>query len=57
VALYTVQHYRIAPSAIDDAAVAEGRAVLDRFRAAGAVTSTRDPAGAFDRSFNAAVAP
>jgi sulfonate transport system substrate-binding protein len=57
VALYTVQHYRIAPSAIDDAAVAEGRAVLDRFRTAGAVTSTRDPAGAFDRSFNAAVAP
>lgn len=57
VALYTVQHYRIAPSAIDDAAVAEGRAVLDRFRAAGAVTSTRDPAAAFDRSFNAAVAP
>jgi sulfonate transport system substrate-binding protein len=57
VALYTVQHYRIAPTAIDDAAVAEGRAVLDRFRSAGAVTSTRDPAGAFDRSFNAAVAP
>jgi sulfonate transport system substrate-binding protein len=57
VALYTVQHYRIAPSAIDDAAVAEGRAVLDRFRAAGAVTTTRDSAGAFDRSFNAAVAP
>ncbi len=57
VALYTVRHYRIAPSAIDDAAVAEGRAVLDRFRAAGAVSSTRDPAGAFDRSFNAAVAP
>jgi sulfonate transport system substrate-binding protein len=57
VALYTVQHYRIAPSAIDDAAVAEGRAVLDRFRAAGAVTTTCDSAGAFDRSFNAAVAP
>jgi sulfonate transport system substrate-binding protein len=35
VALYTVQRYRIAPSAIDDAAVAEGRAVLDRFRAPG----------------------
>jgi sulfonate transport system substrate-binding protein len=31
--------------------------VLERFRAAGAVASTRDPAGAFDRSFNAAVAP
>lgn len=57
VALYTVRQYRIAPTAIDDSAVAEATAVLDRFRAAGAVTSTRDPAGAFDRSFNAAVAP
>ena len=57
VALYTVRQYRIAPTAIDDKAVAEATAVLDRFRAAGAVTSTRDPAGAFDRSFNAAVAP
>ena len=56
VALYTVQHYRIAPTQIDDAAVAEATAVLDRFKVAGAVTSTRDPAGAFDRSFNAAVA-
>lgn len=57
VALYTVRQYRIAPTAIDDKAVAEATAVLDRFRAAGAVTSTRDPAGAFDRSFNAAVGP
>lgn len=57
VALYTVRQYRIAPSEIDDKVVAEATAVLDRFRAAGAVTSTRDPAGAFDRSFNAAVAP
>ncbi len=57
VALYTVQQYRIAPTEIDDAAVAEATAVLDRFRAAGAVTSTRNPADAFDRSFNAAVAP
>ena len=57
VALYTVQHYRIAPAEIDDKAVTEATAVLERFRAAGAVTSTRDPAGAFDRSFNAAVAP
>ena len=56
VALYTVEHYRIAPAAIDDQAVAEARSVLDRFRAAGQVTSTRVPAGAFDRSFNAAVA-
>jgi sulfonate transport system substrate-binding protein len=57
VALYTVQHYRIAPTPIDDQAVTEATAVLERFWAAGAVTSTRDPAGAFDRSFNAAVAP
>ena len=57
VALYTVQNYRSAPTEIDDTAVAEATAVLDRFRAAGAVTATRDPAGAFDRSFNATVAP
>ncbi|CAN5129844.1 ABC transporter substrate-binding protein [soil metagenome] len=57
IALYTVQNYRIAPTPIDDTAVAEAKAVLDRFRAAGSVTSTRDPAGAFDRSFNGAVAP
>ena len=57
VALFTVQNYRIAPTEIDDTAVAEATAVLDRFQKAGAVTSTRDPAGAFDRSFNAAVAP
>jgi sulfonate transport system substrate-binding protein len=57
VALYTVRQYRIAPTPIDDTAVAEAKAVLDRFQAAGAVTSPRDPAGAFDRSFNASVAP
>lgn len=57
VALYTVRQYRIRPTEIDDTAVAEATAVLDRFRAAGAVSSTRNPADAFDRSFNAAVAP
>ena len=57
VALFTVQNYRIAPTEIDDTAVAEATAVLDRFQKAGAVTSTRVPAAAFDRSFNAAVAP
>jgi sulfonate transport system substrate-binding protein len=57
VALYTVQQYRAQPAPIDDAAVAEAKAVLERFQAAGAVSSTRDPAGAFDRSFNATVAP
>lgn len=56
-ALYTVRQYRAQPAPIDDAAVAEAKAVLERFQAAGAVSSTRDPAGAFDRSFNATVAP
>jgi sulfonate transport system substrate-binding protein len=57
IALYTVRQYRAQPAPIDDAAVAEAKAVLERFQAAGAVSSTRDPAGAFDRSFNATVAP
>jgi sulfonate transport system substrate-binding protein len=57
VALYTVQNYRIVPTPIDDAVVAEARAVLDRFKAAGAVSSTRDPADGLDRSFNAAIVP
>jgi sulfonate transport system substrate-binding protein len=55
VALYTVRQYRIRPEPLGDASVAEARAVLDRFRAAGAVGSTRDPTGAFDRSFNGAL--
>ncbi|MBO9708223.1 MAG: ABC transporter substrate-binding protein [Caulobacter sp.] len=55
VALYTASQYRIRPTPIDQATVGEARAVLDRFRAGGWVTSTRDPAGAFDASFNAAV--
>ena len=57
VALYTVRQYRTRPTEIDDEAVAEATAVLERFQKAGAVTSTRDPAAAFDRSFNAAIAP
>lgn len=56
VALYTVRQYRILPTPLGDAAVQEARAVLDRFRSAGAVASTRDPAGAFDASFNGALA-
>jgi len=56
VALYTVRQYRIQPAALGDEAVQEARAVLDRFRAVGAVSSSRDPAGAFDTSFNGAVA-
>jgi sulfonate transport system substrate-binding protein len=57
IALYTVERYRLTPAPIGDESVAEARAVLDRFRASGSVTSTRDPAGAFDRSFNAAAVP
>jgi sulfonate transport system substrate-binding protein len=57
IALYTVERYRLTPAPIGDESVAEARAVLDRFRASGSVTSTRDPAGAFDRSFNAAALP
>jgi sulfonate transport system substrate-binding protein len=57
IALYTVERYRLTPAPIGDEAVTEARAVLDRFRASGSVTSTRDPAGAFDRSFNAAALP
>lgn len=56
VAQYTVRYYRFAPVPIDDGSVAEARAVLDHFRDAGAITSTLDPALAFDRSFNAAIA-
>lgn len=57
IALYTVERYRLTPVPIADEAVTEARAVLDRFRASGSVTSTRDPADAFDRSFNAATLP
>jgi sulfonate transport system substrate-binding protein len=56
VALYTVRHYRILPAAIDAVSIDEARAVLGRFRSAGTVNSTRDPAGAFDASFNGALA-
>lgn len=56
VALYTVRQYRILPTPMAEDAVVEARAVLDRFRVAGAVESTRDPAGAFDASFNGALA-
>lgn len=56
VALYTVKHYRFLPVPIGADAIDEGRAVLDRFRASGGVNSTRDPAGAFDASFNGVLA-
>jgi len=56
VALYTVRQYRILPTPMGDEAVREARAVLDRFRAAGAVNTSRDPAQAFDASFNGVLA-
>jgi sulfonate transport system substrate-binding protein len=56
VALYTVRQYRILPAPLGEDSVKEARAVLDRFRAAGAVNTTRDPAAAFDASFNGALA-
>jgi len=56
VAQYTVRYYRFSPVPIDDSSVTEARAVLDHFRGAGAISSTLDPAGAFDRSFNGMVA-
>lgn len=56
VALYTVRQYRIQPSPLGEQSIAEARAVLDRFRAAGTVKSARDPAQAFDASFNGALA-
>jgi len=52
IALYTVRNYRLLPTPIGQDSVTEATAVLDRFRAAGAITSSRDPAGAFDASFN-----
>ncbi len=52
IALYTVRNYRLLPTPIGEASVAESRAVLDRFRAGGAISGARDPAGAFDASFN-----
>jgi sulfonate transport system substrate-binding protein len=56
VALYTVRQYRIRPTPLGQESVNEAKAVLDRFRAGGAVNTTRDPAQAFDTSFNGAVA-
>lgn len=56
VALYTVRQYRILPAPLGDEAVREARAVLDRFRSAGTVNTVRDPAAAFDASFNEAIA-
>lgn len=56
VALYTVRQYRIQPVPLGEDVVRESQAVLDRFRAAGAINSTRDLAGAFDASFNRAPA-
>ena len=57
IARLTVETNRGAPIPIDAAVIAQERKVLDRFRAAGAITSNPDLVQAFDTSFNAAVVP
>lgn len=57
IAAYTVANVRGQPIPIDAAVVAELREVLAVFQAAGEVKAAPDIAGAFDPSFNAAVAP
>ncbi|PVM85430.1 aliphatic sulfonate ABC transporter substrate-binding protein [Caulobacter radicis] len=56
IARWTVSNYKAIPVPIDETSVAEARSLLDHFRAAGAIRSELDPAGAFDASFNAAIA-
>jgi len=53
----TVETNRGTPIPIDVTVIAQERKVLDRFRAAGAITSNPDLVQAFDTSFNAAVVP
>jgi hypothetical protein len=55
IALYTVRNYCLLPTPIGEAWSPESRAVLDRFRAGRAISGARDPAGAFDASFNGIV--
>ncbi|MBW8814281.1 MAG: ABC transporter substrate-binding protein [Caulobacterales bacterium] len=57
IARLTVALNRGIPTPIDATVVAQEQKVLDRFRAAGAITSNPDLAQAFDSSFNAAVGP
>jgi sulfonate transport system substrate-binding protein len=56
-ALYTVQRYKALPIPTDQAVIQEAAAVFNAYRAAGAVSSNRDIAQAFDTSFNSAAAP
>jgi sulfonate transport system substrate-binding protein len=56
VARLTVEGYLQRPITVDDSLRAEQRAILDRYRRAGVIPSAPDLAGAFDPSFNAAVA-
>jgi sulfonate transport system substrate-binding protein len=57
VALYTVSQARGVPSPINDAIIGEERETLNRYAAAGVVSAAPNIDGAFDRSFNGAVAP
>jgi sulfonate transport system substrate-binding protein len=56
VARFTVAQNLTRPIAIDDSLRAEQTAILDRYRRAGVISSVPNLAGAFDPSFNAAVA-
>lgn len=56
IARLTVETGRGHPVPIDAAVIAEEQRVLDRFRAAGAITTAPDLVQAFDASFNASVA-
>lgn len=56
IARLTVDASRSTPIPIDAAVIAQEQKVLDRFRAAGAITANPDLKLAFDTSFNAAVA-
>lgn len=57
IARLTAEAYRSIPVPIDASIIEQEHKVLERFRAAGAITSTLDIAQAFDTSFNDAIAP
>jgi sulfonate transport system substrate-binding protein len=56
VALYTVSRARSAPAPMDSSIIAEEQETLGRFLRAGVITAAPRLEGAFDPSFNAAVA-
>lgn len=56
VARFTVQEQLTQAIPVDDSLRSEQRAILERYRRAGVITTAPDLAGAFDSSFNEAVA-